>query len=491
MFVVLAWAGSAVLAWVLVRLALNHRRLRSFPGPFLASCTDIWMFVHQWSDKSWNTITTELHYQYGPVVRYGPNSLSFSDPAALATIYGLHPVLEKSKHYLSLTKVNKGKEVISFNTLTDEKRASAIKRSVASGFAPSALLNYEHCVDETAALLVKKLSERNQVDAADWMAYFTTDTLCRIAFSEDAGCLKTGTDATGFIANAEDRLRHWATWCVLPESDRMIFRNPLILQFLQFSSPVAAMATKKMKAPKSLSKDSPPDLLQRYIEASEKSPDIIGPRDVMALTMSTITAGASTTGNTTAIALYQLAKNPTKLAELEEELAEAIAAGELSDPPKLEEVNHLRYLDAVVKETMRLSPTTDHGIWRVTPPGGIDIAGTYVPGGTVVEGNMTLIHKDKRTYGEDADTFNPNRWIEADDDKRRAMERAWFSFGAGKRICLGQNIALLEIKKLLPLLAMRFRIRLVDPSYELKLSSSFVSKPIGLMMRFESKSADR
>ncbi len=490
MFVALAFVGLAALACLLIRLYLNRQKLKSFPGPSFASCTDLWMFFQQWSDKSWFTITTELHQRYGPIVRYGPNSLSFSDPASLVVIYGLHPVLEKSAHYQPLTKVSQGKEVISLNTLTDEKRASAIKRSTASGFAPSALLDYEPYVDETAALLVKRLTERKQVDAAEWMAYFTTDTICRIAFSEDVGCLKAGGDLTGFIASAENRLKHWTSWSVLPDSDRMIFRNALIRNLFQFSSPVAALASRKLKDHKGHAKDSHVDLLQRYIDASERNPEAVEPRDVMTLTMSTITAGASTTGNTTAIILYQLARNPDKLAKLEKELAHASAEGELSSPPKLEEVNKLRYLDTVIKETMRLSSTTDHGIWRVTPPGGVDICGIHVPGGTVVEGSMPLIQTNKDIYGQDSDSFNPDRWVDADDESKRAMEHAWFAFGAGKRMCLGQNIAMLEMKKLIPLLVMKFKISLVDPSYELRLSSCFVARPLELQMRFDEKSVD-
>ena len=82
-------------SWLLARFYQNRQKLKSFPGPFLASLTDIWFFLQQQSGKSWNTILGDLHESYGPVVRFGPHRLSFTDPAAIETIYGYHPLLIK------------------------------------------------------------------------------------------------------------------------------------------------------------------------------------------------------------------------------------------------------------------------------------------------------------------------------------------------------------------------------------------------------------
>ena len=77
----------AVLAW----LARNryHNGLNRYPGPFLASLTDWWRFVDVYRRRPEGTHIA-LHRKYGSVVRLGPNVLSFSDPEALKTIYGLN-----------------------------------------------------------------------------------------------------------------------------------------------------------------------------------------------------------------------------------------------------------------------------------------------------------------------------------------------------------------------------------------------------------------
>ncbi len=95
-------AGSVVelliVNWPLVLLALgvgwlarNRYRhgLNKYPGPFLASLTDWWRFFDVYGRRAELT-QIALHKKYGDVVRLGPNSLSFSDPKALKTIYGLN-----------------------------------------------------------------------------------------------------------------------------------------------------------------------------------------------------------------------------------------------------------------------------------------------------------------------------------------------------------------------------------------------------------------
>ena len=78
---------AAVLAW-LVRNRY-HNGLNKYPGPFLASLSDWWRFMDVYKRRP-ELSHIALHKKYGQVVRLGPNTLSFSDPDALKTIYGLN-----------------------------------------------------------------------------------------------------------------------------------------------------------------------------------------------------------------------------------------------------------------------------------------------------------------------------------------------------------------------------------------------------------------
>lgn len=84
------WPAALFLIFVayLVSNRFNHG-LQKYPGPFLASLTDWWRFVDVWGRRP-DITPIKLHRQHGDVVRLGPNALSFADPKALKTIYGLN-----------------------------------------------------------------------------------------------------------------------------------------------------------------------------------------------------------------------------------------------------------------------------------------------------------------------------------------------------------------------------------------------------------------
>lgn len=87
----------AVVAY-LVGNRFNHG-LNKYPGPFLASLTDWWRLWDVYNRRPERT-QIKLHLQYGDVVRLGPNALSFADPKALKTIYGLNKGFTKVRFLL-------------------------------------------------------------------------------------------------------------------------------------------------------------------------------------------------------------------------------------------------------------------------------------------------------------------------------------------------------------------------------------------------------
>jgi hypothetical protein len=71
-----------------------YHGLNKYPGPWLAAYTDWWRFFDAYSRKAEKTHIA-LHRRYGDIVRVGPNTLSFADPRALKTIYGLNKGFSK------------------------------------------------------------------------------------------------------------------------------------------------------------------------------------------------------------------------------------------------------------------------------------------------------------------------------------------------------------------------------------------------------------
>ena len=131
------------------------------------------------------------------------------------------------------------------------------------------------------------------------------------------------------------------------------------------------------------------------------------------------------------------------------------------------ESQQLPYLDACIKEAMRVHPAAGLPLERITPPQGIEIDGHFIPGGTIVGVSAWVIHKRTSVFDAqnrfDVDSYIPERWLEASKEELKEMNGMMFQFGAGSRTCIGKNISLLEIYKLVPSFLRRFEVEFADP----------------------------
>lgn len=118
--------------------------------------------------------------------------------------------------------------------------------------------------------------------------------------------------------------------------------------------------------------------------------------------------------------IYYLLKNPKAYAALVSEIDTKDREGQLSDPISYAEAKGMPYLQAVMKEAMRLHPALGIGMPRSVPEGGAEIDGRWYPAGTVVGINAWVVHQDQAVFGKDADIFRPERWLESDS---KIMER--------------------------------------------------------------------
>jgi cytochrome P450 len=115
---------------------------------------------------------------------------------------------------------------------------------------------------------------------------------------------------------------------------------------------------------------------------------------------------------------------------------------------------------------------------RNTPPSGATICGEYFPAGVTVGCNPYIINRDRSVFGEDADVFRPERWL--DEKRAKEMEKSFLTFGYGSRTCVGKNISLMEMQKLVPQLLRYFEFSLVDKDAEWKTINTWFIKQEGL-----------
>lgn len=204
------------------------------------------------------------------------------------------------------------------------------------------------------------------------------------------------------------------------------------------------------------------DLLSKFQQAQRDHPDFMTDKQVLASCTSMIFAGSETTAISLSAVFYYLLQNPPVYAKLMRELDQAAADGTIADRAchkvSWAEAQKLPYLDAVIQESFRLHPAAGLILERITPPQGINICGQHIPGGVIVGCNAWVLHRRPEIFGDNVDDFRPERWLEASPDQLKEMKATMFQFGAGPRTCIGKNISLLEMYKLVPTFLRNFEV---------------------------------
>ncbi|ETS73694.1 hypothetical protein PFICI_14640 [Pestalotiopsis fici W106-1] len=452
---ILVFSAVFAAALICVHLLTNWLKLSKAPGPRIAGTTDLWRAYLQYNGKLRQKLI-DLHSECGPIVRYGVQSISINDPEVINVVYGSRAGFITADSYKVLVGIQNGKEVPSLVSTADEGRHGALRRSVANAFTPTAVLDYEPWIDATIVELLKVIENKSMFDLSSMVLHYTMDAAGRFSFGEPLGCLEVEDDVGGSIQLIRDRFNHWGWWSSIPGLERLVYRNPLAMRQKRAPSSMAAAAVQKLKARSGQDKYDTEhvDLLHRFLEASKDHPEALDTSGVVGMLMSTISGAGDTTATTVTAAIYNLLKNPTALESLRAELSQA----QISDIPSFSEVNKLPYLNAVIRESMRVFPTPTWPMERLVPAGGATIAGMFFPEGTSVGCLPSAVHQNTRIYGDDANVYRPERWLTSDRDVLRQMEASHMGFSRGRRVCLGQNIAVMQMKKVLPALVMKFEI---------------------------------
>lgn len=220
------------------------------------------------------------------------------------------------------------------------------------------------------------------------------------------------------------------------------------------------------------------DLLYRLIEATDDEGNQMGDEQLRDEVITLFLAGHETTALAITYAWYLLSEDSDRAAKLHEEVDEVLGdrrAG-AEDVPKLE------YTEAVVKEAMRLYPPA----WIIGREAleEVELGDVTIPEGAEVLFPQCIVHRDGRWYDE-PDAFRPERWLEGIEEDLPRF--AYFPFGGGARICIGNHFAKMEAVLVIATIAQHVEMERVAPD-ELETDTSITQRPAEtIQMKAESR----
>jgi len=179
-----------------------------------------------------------------------------------------------------------------------------------------------------------------------------------------------------------------------------------------------------------------------------------------------LVAGSDTTSTSVQSTLLAIITNPQVYTTLRAEISRAVASGNVSYPViRDSEAKQLAYLQACVMEGLRKFPPLSQLRERVVPEGGDTLGAYHIPAGTYVGLNAWGTQLNKDVYGDDADLFRPERWLEESDPERlKAMYQTHgLIFGHGATKCLGASMAVMEITKVIFEVLRNFEVTVANP----------------------------
>ncbi|PYT05366.1 MAG: cytochrome P450 [Acidobacteria bacterium] len=194
--------------------------------------------------------------------------------------------------------------------------------------------------------------------------------------------------------------------------------------------------------------------------------------------MTLFLAGHETTANALAWTWYLLSQNPIVEAKMHAEIDEVLG----TQLPTFEDVRRLNYTERVFTEAMRLYPP----VWVMSrrAVSACKIGGYYVPAKSIVLLSQFVTHHDERYYDE-PERFDPDRWLP--EARAGRPKYAYFPFGGGPRLCIGEQFAWMEGILLLALIAQKWKLKLV-PGHPVKPQPLITLRPKhGMKMTIEGR----
>ncbi|KAH7304718.1 cytochrome P450 [Stachybotrys elegans] len=459
----------------LLRSLWSYLRLRRFKGPLAAGFTNLLHSramisgrCHEWY--------AEMNAKYGSLARIAPNVLITDSPEVWAHV-NKGPGYQRSAWFYSTLRIEHRRDNVF--SMTDNELHDKRRLQMSPGYSGRENLALESSIDDCVQNLLslirsKYLSTAGQtkpIDLARKIQFFTLDVISMVGLGKVFGMLTADSDVDDYLKSSEEGLK--ANRIFMALGIGWIAQSPIIGRLLM-PSPGDGSGTGKMmetcfrfvneRAANPTDKRS--DMLASFIRNGLQGDEL------RSEALEQIIAGSDTTAGAIRGTLLYIITNPRVYQILQREIDQAVLDGKA--PPagaglvSFTQTKQLRYLQAVIREGMRIWTPVPSIFSRDVPSGGdvlnVDGEDIFVPGGTCIGYSGVGMHRRRDVYGDDSDVFRPERWFEQDEAKlERMMQTSDLTFGYGRFKCLGKPVAQIEIGKIIFELLRNFDIALVDP----------------------------
>ncbi|KAF2132268.1 cytochrome P450 [Dothidotthia symphoricarpi CBS 119687] len=441
---------GSLLLWYIEASIQSWYRLRKYPGPFLAKFSCIFMAKTQRSGVM-NLRYTEVNTTYGTIARIGPNELLTNDPELIRRMSSARSQYKRSDWYSGVRTDPKRDNLMSeLDVHTHDKR----RAQMASAYAGKENPTLESDIDDRIATLVSLIRQKyvshggamQPMDLARKIQFFTLDVITQLAYGKPFGYLEGDHDVYEYVKNSEALIGFLATMMGMPLLMKFMDRTKLISLFAPTQEDPKGLGRMMRRAR---------DVVSERLDLGKSKADMLGAwirngipqRQIEAEVIFQVIAGSDTTATALRSTLLRLLTTPRICTKLRKEMDTAIAEGKISSPITNAEARKLPYLQAVVREGLRMNPPFTGLLAKEVPPGGDTYNGHYLPAGTRVAHSTWSVSRHP-IFGADVEVFRPERWMEADANVPKMEQNLDLLFGHGRWGCLGKPIAYMQMNKI-------------------------------------------
>ncbi|XP_021863466.1 cytochrome P450 71A22-like [Spinacia oleracea] len=320
--------------------------------------------------------------------------------------------------------------------------------------------------EEEAAVMVDKIRRFRQsseeVNLSEIIASLTKDVICRVAFGRkytgEEGCANIRELLSDFsevvVAFCMQDSVPWLGWIDrLSGVDRKANRVANVLdEFIEkiVQEHVDRLNLQTDNTDEADKGEKLQDFVDTLLELQRENSSVLPRESIKAILMDMLAAGTDTTYTLLEWAMVELFKHPLVMKELQEEVRVSSRGKQGVDE---DDVKNMKYLKAVIKETLRLHPPFPLLVFRESSQD-VKINGYDIAAGTQVIINAWAIQRDT-SFWEDAEEFRPERFLNSSIDFK-GQDFEFIPFGAGRRGCPGMSFGIVGAELVLATLAYAF-----------------------------------